>query len=69
MKIKMTVSMAGTEFTLDVNEETERFPDAEAQRLIEAGYAVPVVAAKIERTVLASPKIETRKPAKRTGDS
>jgi hypothetical protein len=41
MKITMTVSMAGTEFALSVGEVTERFDNAEAHRLIEAGYAVP----------------------------
>ena len=49
MKIKMLVSMAGTDFVLDPGAETERFPEAEAIRLIEAGYAEPVDAAEIER--------------------
>ena len=51
MKIKMLVSMAGVDFTLDVGSETDRFPDAEAIRLIEAGYAEPVGAAEAERAV------------------
>jgi hypothetical protein len=64
MKIKMTVSMAGDDFTVDAGEETERFSDAEAQRMIVAGYAVPVVetaAAVAKRDAKArAPKRETR---------
>ncbi|MGN6773493.1 MAG: hypothetical protein ACTHJQ_27145 [Rhizobiaceae bacterium] len=51
MKIKMLTSMAGANFALSVNEETERFPDEEAARLIAAGYAVPVAEPKTERAV------------------
>jgi hypothetical protein len=59
MKIKMLTSMAGANFALSVNEETGRFSDAEATRLIEAGYAVPVAQPKIERAVK-QPAPETR---------
>lgn len=51
MKIQMLASFAGTDFALNAGEETERFPAAEAVRLIEAGYAVPVAAPVIERAV------------------
>lgn len=51
MKIRMMVSMAGVDFALAVGEETERFPDGEACRLIDAGYAAPVESKKIERAV------------------
>ncbi|MGN6307311.1 MAG: hypothetical protein ACTHNH_21040 [Mesorhizobium sp.] len=51
MKLKMLTSMAGADFALSANEETERFSGAEATRLIDAGYAVPVVEAKTERAV------------------
>ena len=51
MKIKMLTSMAGANFALSVNEETERFSDAEATRLIAAGYAAPVTEQKTERAV------------------
>lgn len=62
MKIKLTTSMVGTGFTLDNGDETEMFSDAEALRLIEAGFAVPVVEAKVERAVKpASAKVERRK--------
>jgi len=36
---------------LSANEETDRFSGAEATRLIEAGYAVPVSEPKTERAV------------------
>ena len=49
MKLKMLVSMAGADFALSVNEETERFSGDEAQSLIEAGYAAPVAEKKAER--------------------
>ena len=51
MKIKMLVSMAGVDFTLDVGSETDRFPGDEAIRLIEAGYAEPVAGGETERAV------------------
>ena len=54
MKIKMLTSMAGAEFALSVNEETDRFSEKEAIRLIDAGYAVPVGERKMERAVKAS---------------
>lgn len=49
MKLKMLVSMAGADFALSVNEETERFFGDEATSLIEAGYAAPVADEKVER--------------------
>lgn len=51
MKIKMLTSIAGPDFALSPNEETERFSDAEARRLIDAGFAVPVSEQPIERAV------------------
>lgn len=50
MKIKMLTSLAGDDFALSPGDETGRFENAEAQRLVEAGYAVPVVTDKVERT-------------------
>jgi hypothetical protein len=50
MKIRMLTSMAGADFALNVGDETERFPDKEAARMIEAGYAVPVSDPTMERT-------------------
>lgn len=48
MKIKMLVSVAGADFALDAGAETERFSDAEAVRMIEAGYAEPIAVAPVE---------------------
>jgi hypothetical protein len=59
MKIKMLTSMAGANFALSVNEETERFSDEEAARRIAAGYAVPAAQSKTERAVK-QPAPETR---------
>ncbi|TDT94915.1 hypothetical protein DFO45_2673 [Azorhizobium sp. AG788] len=40
MKIRMLVSIAGSDFALSRNDETERFSPNECARLIAAGYAV-----------------------------
>lgn len=48
MKIKLLVSFAGVDFALDAGSETDRFPAAEAIRMIDAGYALPVAEATIE---------------------
>lgn len=60
MKIRMLVSLAGPEYALDAGQETDRFDDAEARRLIEAGYAVPVPEKRVERAVPRAIK-ETRR--------
>jgi len=39
MKIKMLTSLAGRDYSLSINELTERFGDKEAKRLIKDGYA------------------------------
>ena len=44
MKIKMLTGIAGTGFSLSPDDETVRFSDTEAARLIDAGFAVPVAA-------------------------
>ena len=51
MKIKMTCSMVSGNFSLNAGEETERFDNDEAIRIIEAGFAVPVDQKPIERAV------------------
>lgn len=48
MKIKLLVSFAGVDFALDAGTETDRFPEAEAIRMIDAGYAEPVAVASVE---------------------
>lgn len=40
MQIRMKTAMAGKDFSLATGEVTDRFPDAEAKRLIEGGIAV-----------------------------
>jgi hypothetical protein len=59
MKLKMLTGMAGRDFALSPGEETERFTGAEAERIVAAGYAVPVAEPKIERAV-AKPAREKR---------
>ena len=62
MKLKMLTSMAGPDFALSPDDETERFSDDEAKRMIEAGYAVPVREAAVETAVKVAPeKAEKRK--------
>lgn len=51
MKIKLLVSFAGADFALDAGAETDRFPDAEAIRMIEAGYALPAADVEVERAI------------------
>lgn len=48
MRLKMLVSVAGPGFALSVGDETDRFSDKDAKRLIEAGHAekAPVVEPK-----------------------
>lgn len=58
MKIKMLVGLSGNEYSLSPGDERE-FPDNEAIRLVEAGYAVPVAEEKTERAV-AQPAVERR---------
>lgn len=60
MKIKMLTSLAGADFALSPDEETDRFGDDEARRLIKAGYALPVVEQKVERAVKTDSKKEVR---------
>ncbi|OKP79776.1 hypothetical protein BTE77_06710 [Ensifer adhaerens] len=50
MKIKMLVGLSGNEYSLGPGDERE-FPDAEAIRLIGAGFAAPIAAQKVERAV------------------
>jgi hypothetical protein len=66
MLVRLTTSIAGPGFALYPGDERE-FPDAEAIRFIEAGYAVPLGEHVIE-TATIEPPIERRrgrKPSKR----
>lgn len=52
MLVRMLVGLSGPAFTVEPGAEIE-FPQDEAIRLIEAGYATPVNEQKIERAVMA----------------
>lgn len=58
MKIKMLVGLAGNEYSLSPGDERD-FPQNEAIRLIDAGYALPVAEKETERA-LAVPTVERR---------
>jgi hypothetical protein len=58
MLVRMLVGLSGPFYTLDRNDEFH-FPDNEAARLIEAGFAVPVAVQATERAV-ARPVVERR---------
>jgi len=65
MKIKMLTGMAGVDYSLSPGDERD-FDDAEAIRLIDAGFAVPVAATEIETTTLepvAEKRVRRTKPA------
>lgn len=64
MKIKMLVSLAGGDFVLSPGDETDRFGDAEAGRLVEAGYAVPVRDAETVETATLDPAPEATTKAR-----
>jgi hypothetical protein len=59
MRIRMVVGLSGPATSLSPGDEAE-FPQAEALRLVEAGYAVPVAEAKVERAVKPTRKVEER---------
>ena len=69
MKIRMLTGIVGVGFSLAPDEETERFSNAEAIRMIERGIAVPVSETTIETTTL-EPVTEkrTRTRARKTGE-
>lgn len=50
MLIKMQVGLSGPAYSLSPGDERE-FPDDEAIRLIDAGFAVPVSARQVEMAV------------------
>ncbi len=58
MHIRMLAGLSGNEYSLSPGDERD-FPDAEAIRLIAAGYAVPVAEVRVERAV-AQPAPERR---------
>jgi len=65
--VRMTAGLSGPHYSLAVGDEHE-FPDAEAIRLINAGYAVPVRGTQVELAVQPSPpEAEGRRPRSRRG--
>lgn len=58
MRIRMRTGLSGPDYSLIPGDERD-FPDKEAIRLIEAGYAVPVASVEVETTAL-EPEAETR---------
>lgn len=58
MLVKMLVGLSGPAYSLGPGDERD-FPQAEAVRLVDAGFAVPVAEQKIERAV-AAPVYEKR---------
>lgn len=69
MKLKMLIGLAGRDFSLAPNEETERFSGDEAKRLIEAGYAEEAVkldtAANAVKSAPAHKKVKASAPETR----
>lgn len=66
MRIRALVHIAGADFALGPGDETERFTDDEAMRLVKKNAAVMVsVDPPVETAVVADPAIETRKRRKR----
>jgi hypothetical protein len=63
MLVRMLVGLSGTAYLLQSGDERD-FPNDEALRLIDAGYAVPVSDPEIERAV-AVPAAEKRGRKKR----
>jgi hypothetical protein len=61
MRLKMLVSLAGADFTVDPGQETDRFAGEEATRLIAAGYAVPAAGADPETAAVSAPAETTRR--------
>ena len=59
MRVRMMVGLSGPTINLIPGDEAD-FPQAEALRLVEAGFAVPVVEAKVERAVKPARKVEKR---------
>lgn len=58
MHVRMLTGLSGPAYNLAVGDERD-FPEAEAIRLIEAGYAVPVEPAK-ENAIKRQPAKEKR---------
>jgi hypothetical protein len=54
MEIRVLVGLSGNEYSLSPGDHRD-FPDNEAIRLIEAGFAVPVAEKRVEHAVKGAP--------------
>lgn len=64
MLVRMKVGLSGPTYSLSPGQERD-FPDDEAIRLINAGYAIPVTALPIE--VAVKPPAQETRPKMRRG--
>lgn len=55
MRIRMTVGLSGPAYCLDPGDERD-FPQDEAERLIAAGFAMPVREERVEKAVRTAPE-------------
>lgn len=62
MFIKMTAGFAGRDFSVSPGEVTDRFSDAEAERMIAAGFAVPEDIEKAVKKTPANAETADKKP-------
>ena len=58
MKIRMLTGLSGLDYSLSPGDERE-FPNDEALRLVQAGYAV-AIGGTVERAIKKTPAKETR---------
>lgn len=59
MRVRMLVGLSGPAINLIPGDEAD-FPQAEALRFVDAGFAVPVAEPKVERAVKPTRKVEKR---------
>jgi hypothetical protein len=57
----MLVSLQGPTLSLETGDEYKNCDPAEAKRLVEAGFAVPIAESKVDLAVAKTPAKETRK--------
>ena len=65
LKIRMQTYLAGVNHAFSPGDETDQFSEAEAIRLIERGYAVPVPDSKVERAVEPKPAERRNSPRRK----
>lgn len=67
MLIRLLTGLSGPAYSLAAGDERD-FPQDEALRLIDAGYAVPVAGVNAEKAVKQRPAAEARHPLDHDGD-